>query len=251
MGYLSQKKSQIRKDVFFMSTSLVCASLTLLALLINNFGYSFFNLFHIYLISFLLIILALACGRFKIAFWFLVLFLINYIHLSSTANIFISSSLDGGKIVDLSYGKNIKLRDLTEDNIIKSGDIILSADNYAQYVTTKDDITVVSFDFDNLTNDSFKTSLNNLHKFIVKQNNRIIVLGYFGKPIWNRDIAKFIEASGLKAKNKLLFTKNSRFNIFTYPTFYVLGFDNIGIKEIKIDENKNINLQISFNPFNI
>ena len=251
MGYLSQKKSQIRQGVFFTSASFLLALATLAALIMNNFGASFFNLFHLYLLSFILCIVALICKKFKVAVFFLGMFLINYIHLSAYANIFLPTMAENGKKIDLTYQKNSILRDQLDGNIKQSGVVVLSQNNVAQYVVTNDDLTIVLIDWDNMTNRDFKQNMLNLHKFIVKQNTKAVVFGDFGRPVWNRTFAKFLENSGLKVKNRLIFTKNSRFNIFTYPTFYVLGFENSGISRMSIGKKKNIDIQISFNPFSI
>ena len=251
MGYLSQKKHQIRENLFLNVGAIALTFFTLFSLTNINFDIIFPNLFHLYLLSFLMIVYSVIVKKYKIALIFVMLFIINYTALSASGNIFISDSYDGNKKIRLTYDG---ASDLTGDFYnakISSGSLILANNTIAPYIKIddKNKMTIIKINLNKINSKLRKKILKQLKNFITKQDNPVILYGDFGVPSWNRYLRKFIIQTRLSVKNKILFTKNSSYNILSTPSFYILGFNDMGVDNIEIKDakdNKQISFDISF-----
>ena len=87
-----------------------------------------------------------------------------------------------------------------------------------------------------------KKILKKLKTFIIKQDTPVILYGDFGAPLWDRYLRKFIVQTRLSVKNRLLFTHGNPYNIFSTPSFYVLGFNDMGIDNIDMGSMQGSNI---------
>ena len=251
MGYLSQKKHQIREILFLNVTSIILTLFTLFSLTNANFDIYFPNLFHLYLFSFILFIYSLAVKKIKTSLIFLMLFIINYTALSASGNIFLSDSYDGDNKFELTFDDTTDINGNFYGAKTSTGTLILANNITASYIkiTEKTPMTIIKVDLKGLETKLRKKILNQLRLFIIKQDNPVILFGDFGVPAWNRYLRKFIIQSRLVVKNNLLFTKNNKYNFLSMPSFYILGFNDMGIENIEIKntgKKQTIDFDISF-----
>ena len=247
MGYLSQKKHQIRENLFLNVMAVVLTLFTLLSITNVSFDIAFPNLFHLYLISFLMIVYSIIVKKYKVSLIFVMLFIINYTALSASSNIFISDSYDGSKKIELTFDKASDVTGIFNAAKVNSGSLILANNTIAPYVkiNDKNHMTIIKINLSKANTKLRKKILKQLKNFITKQDNPVILFGDFGAPSWNRYLRRFIVQTRLSVKNKILFTKNSPYNIFSTPSFYVLGFNDMGIDNLEIKDAKN-GKEISF-----
>ena len=253
MGYLSQKKHQIRENIFLYVMALLFAGLSIFSISCPGFKIVFFNLFHLYLFSFALMVYALIVKKYKPAIIFCLVFIISYTTLSSSVNLFISDKFQGVNNINLVYDSKKSLAEEFSKGIVSSGAIILADKFISPYVTIDKNspVTIIRVNLNDAKYEQYPVIFKHLRQFIIKQDNPVIIYGEFGVPAWNKIFKKFLRSTGLSVKNKLIFTKSAKYNIFTDPTFYVLGFHEMGISDITIstkDNYKVIQTGISFNP---
>ena len=251
MGYLSQKKHQIRENLFLNVSSVVLALFTLFSLMAINPDVVFPNLFHLYLLSFLMIGYSFFVKKYKISLIFVMLFIINYTALSASGNIFISDSYEGDRKIKLTFDSTSDVIGNFNDVETSSGFLILSDNSIVPYVKILGDkpMIIIKLDLSKIKTKKREKILKQLQTFVIKQDNPVILFGDFGVPSWNRNLRRFITQTRLSVKNKILFTKNFSYNIFSMPSFYVLGFNDMGIDNIKITDSakeKRIEFDISF-----
>ena len=105
---------------------------------------------------------------------------------------------------------------------------------------------VIRVDFSSLKKVSQRRkALNQLKAFISSQDDPVIIFGDFGEPIWSVNMKKFLSDTDLQVKNRILLTqKGNRLNIFSAPSFYLLAFPNVGIKDLKADFAKGNNYPV-------
>ena len=256
MGYLSQKKRQTRENIFFWTTAVILALFTA-----RNFADAkdyagFFNLFHLYCLSGVLMFGALWRRKYRAVLFFGLLLLINFTVLSSSTNIFLSDDFNGKQALTFAFVPEGKpLLGSADANVISAGSVIINHHYTAPYVVLNytTPITLVMVDFRQAQDDEYPIIFGNLRDFMLTQDNPVIIFGEFGIPSWNKSFKQFMKISGLSVKNRLLFTKNSPYNIFSTPSFYVLGFKEMGISDICIEEKdgkKIVRINGSFNPDN-
>lgn len=253
MGYLSQKKSQNRKNLFFKVTSVVVIFLSLLLVYNPDLTFCKLNLFHLFLLSFLLLVLSLYARSFKTSAIFLLSFIICYTNLNSSCNIFLSDSFSGKDTINLTFSPNEPFLYPSSSTIEARGTLILAERHQAFYTTTKEPhpLTIIQVNFKSATQKEYPLLFRHLHQFIVSQNNPVIVYGEFGIPAWQKVFRTFLAKSGLSVKNSLVFTSDSKYNIFSTPSFYILGFSKMGVSNISLNdakEDKNVSFDITFNP---
>ena len=247
MGYLSQKKSQNRKSLFFKASSVVVLIWSFILIYNPNLTILKLNLFHLYLLSFILFLLSFIAHNYKTTFAFFVC----YTNLSSSTNIFLSNNFSGRS----SFGLFFSAADSTLNTTLEktsSGTLILADDTKAHYtvVQTPQPLTLISINLNKTSIKKIPLVFKNLHQFIVSQDNPVIVVGEFGIPAWQKTFKQFLNDSGLKVKNRFIFTSGSKYNIFSTPTFYILGFREMGVSNITLTDslNKTLSANISFNP---
>ena len=251
MGYLSQKKHQFRENLFLNVAAVVLTFFTLFSLTNINFDIAFPNLFHLYLLSFLVIVYSFIVKKYKLTLIFVMLFIINYTALSASSNIFLSDTYNGSKKINLIFDNTTDVTgDFNKANT-SSGSLILADNIIAPYIRigSKNPMTIIKIDLTKSNTKLRKKILKQLKSFITKQDNPVILYGDFGVPSWNRYLRNFIIQSRLSVKNKILFTKNSPYNIFSTPSFYILGFNDMGVDNIEIKDTKsgkNISFDIVF-----
>ena len=79
----------------------------------------------------------------------------------------------------------------------------------------------------------------NLEKFITLQNGPVIIVGDFGIPSWNLLFKEFLNNTDLSVKNRILFTDGkTSFRFWFVPSLNILGFDNLGIEKISMQNGK-------------
>ena len=249
MGYLSQKKSQNRKSLFFKASSIIVILWSLLLVYNPDIVICRLNLFHLYLLSFLLLILSLCARNFKSSAIFLLSLIICFTNLSSACDIFLSDSFSGKTSLSFNYSDQSPRINLTSTTT-SSGTIILADKHHAFYTTTPQPLTLIQVNLQSAKPEEYPLIFKHLHQFIVLQDNPVIVFGDFGIPAWHKPFRKFLSKSGLSVKNKLLFSREA-YNIFSNPTFYILGFREMGISDISVDDSsdhQSISATVSFNP---
>lgn len=232
---------------------LFVALFSFLSLVYPGFNVVFFNLFHLYVVSFCLMVYSTFIKRYKIAVFFALFFLINYTTLSSSTNLFFPDKFVGSKNIELNFASNIDLSNYFHENKEASGAIIIAKKFVAPYVIIKENnslLTLIKVDFRGADKNQYSQIFSQLHQFIVKQDNPVIIFGEFAVPAWDRSFKKFLNLSGLTVKNELIFTSKSHYNFFTTPSFYILGFQEMGVSRTKISEINNIKTiktNVSFN----
>lgn len=249
MGYLSQKKHQIRENLFLNVTSVVLTFFTLFSLINANFDIHFPNLFHLYIFSFVMIVYSLIVKKHKLTLIFVMLFIINYTALSSSSNIFLSDSYEGTKKIKLSFDNTADVYGYFNKEKTSSGSLILADNVIAPYTKIKGNkpMTIIKINLDKYSSKVRKKVLKQLKNFVIKQDNPVILYGDFGVPAWNRYLRRFMVQTRLSIKNRLLFTKGASYNIFTTPSFYILGFNAMGIENLKIKNNdKTVTFDVLF-----
>jgi hypothetical protein len=108
-------------------------------------------------------------------------------------------------------------------------------------------MTIIKINLDKYSSKVRKKVLKQLKNFVIKQDNPVILYGDFGVPAWNRYLRRFMVQTRLSIKNRLLFTKGASYNIFTTPSFYILGFNAMGIENLKIKNNdKTVTFDVLF-----
>ncbi len=237
MGYLSQKKQQARENIFLYFMAALLTGLTVFSLSDSLLGGVGFNLFHLFCLSALILSYCLIIKKYKIAVFFGILFLVNYTSLSAVTNIFISDNFKGSETIDLYFGPEKNLLDtLPKDNIVAAGSIILAQHYKVPYAVLEhqpqNQLTLIRVDLRKAKKKEFPLIFEHLQEFILKQDNPVIIFGEFGLPAWAAAFKNFMAASGLSVKNRLVFSKGAKFNIFSTPGFYVLGFQKMGLSEI-------------------
>ena len=229
------------------------ALLSLLSFWYPGFNIIFFNLFHLYIVSFCLIVYSIFIRRYKIAGFFALFFMINYTTLSSSTNLFFPDTFVGSRNIELNFASNVDLSNYFHENKEASGAIIIAKEFVAPYVIIKENnslLTLVKVDFIGADKKQYSQIFSQLHQFIVKQDNPVIIFGEFGIPAWDKSFKEFLNLSGLAVKNELIFTNKSHYNFFTTPSFYILGFQEMGVSRTKISDINNIKTittNVSFN----
>lgn len=254
MGYLSQKKHQARENIIFLTAAAIVILLTAGSFANPGFCFGFFNLFHLFCLSGLLFLYALWRRKYKFILFFALAWLINYTTLSSSANIFLSDKFDGSRRLELEFTPGQELAALfKQEDIAASGSLIIAGKYTASYVVVGRDepLTIIQVEFVKIPDNEYPLIFKHLSDFILRQDTPVIVFGEFGIPAWNRSFKQFLDISGLSVKNRLLFTQNSPYNIFSVPGFYVLGFREMGVNDIFVsqkDEKPFVRILASFNP---
>jgi hypothetical protein len=240
MGYLRQKKQRIRINIFLSTMSFILTLLTVLVLLKPGILSGAFNIFHLYCLSGLLFVYALFVRHFRHAVLFGLIFAIGYTALSSHGNIFCSEKFNGNKELELLFAPDEDWSTALKADKIAGGTLVVAHHYVVPYIMVDKEarVTLLKVDFRGAKKSEYPLIFNHLQEFVLTRDNPVIVFGEFGLPFWSKDFSRFLETSGLQIKNRLVFTQNSKFNIFSVPDFYVLGFRNMGIRDIQVTPPK-------------
>ncbi len=253
MGYFSQRKRREREKIFLkVMTSLIGIYTFLLFFhsLDNGFIVGVKNyLFQAYLLTLCILFMALYLERWLSGLFLLAFLLVQYTNLSSTANLFFNREVSDKHHINLTYQKGEPLLVEAKGHILlRSGHLNLSENLQAGFITFEKNqnvFTVIDVDFSKVSAQSRKTAYEQLRKFIVMQDDPVIVIGDFAETPWAKMFKKFLLDTELEVKNKvLLFDNNRRFNPFVVPTFYVLAFNNVGVNDIEFQAVDNEPLKV-------
>ena len=201
----------------------------------------------------LLFLYTMIIKHFGQAIMFALILALNYTILTISGNIFLSDSFKGQDTCEINFDSQRLLSDsFSKDNIISSGTLIVAQKYISPYIVLNKEnpLAFIRVDFREAKESEYPIIFEHLNEFVVKQDVPVIIFGEFGVPAWNVAFRKFLDKSGLLIKNRLLFTESSSFNIFTIPSFYILGFKEMGIKDIDVsekDNRKTIKAVLSFN----
>ncbi len=258
MGYFSQRKKHERENLF-MVCSLWGIAVVYFATLLggqNSGLVIFFNqwAFHFYLFN--LFILAYTLWHKKLVYFlFALIFLIlNYVSVAQTANLFFNQGAKASDEVRLTYQKgtqnHIKIENISEEQIRRSGIIELSPKRQASFVVFENNhrlFTLISLDFKKLKNKEQKMVFSNLAEFVQSRDEPVIMVGDFGIPAWSDVFKRFLVKTELKVKNKILLTDgHNAFKPLSVPTINVLAYNNIGIKRLNFDsKSKKFDIQLN------
>ncbi len=251
MGYLSQKKHESRENIFLTILAFVLVITTGIYLLLNGVYFDFFNIFHVYCLSLLFALYTIFIKKYKFTLIFGLILVFSYIILGTSANIFFTKSFNGKQNLKLTFSENVSLKqNFNSDDVVSAGALIVANKYISPYVNVKQDetLTFIKVDFKNVLQTEYNLIFKHLKDFIFNQSNPVVVFGEFGLPVWDKRFITFLRETNLKVKNKLIFTGTSVYRFIKTPSFYLLGFDEMGINELSIkDNNKTIEMVISFN----
>ena len=239
MGYLSQKKHKLRESVFYTTVSLLMAAVSVCFLVNPEFVFIGFNLFHFYCLACVFFVGAVFAKKIVPSLLLGTSFLVIYTLIAISGNIFLSDKVQGSYSVKVEYNN----QEWYPDNVISKGVLMIKQQPFANYAVVNEEapVMLIKVDLSEFGRGSYKAILKHLYEFVIKQGVEVVIFGDFGMPAWAKDFRKFVEYSGLTVKNRFVFD-----GIFRVPHFYVLGFNNIGIKDLKVLSDR-ISADISYN----
>lgn len=119
---------------------------------------------------------------------------------------------------------------------LRSGKLILSerfSGSYMSILAGSQPLVFVNIDFSGITRQEEKNVYKNLSKFIVMQDNPVVVVGNFGVPAWSNTFQKFLNKTGLEVKNRIIMSNGSIwFNPFAVPSLNILAYKKFGVKDV-------------------
>ena len=190
MGYLSQKKRNIRENNVLISGLVIILVLSFL-LFFDNVSFLKNNFFIIYIINIIFTFYAFCVRRYSLGLLFSIFVFINFFHITSTSRLFFNKSYNNGYEFIVSYDADKLDKGASEIEINKITNNIIS---YTYKLTKQDnDISIVKLDLSNQTSSTRQQQLNLLYKFIVNQDIPVVVLGDFGTSVWQPSIQRFLE----------------------------------------------------------
>ena len=243
MGYLAQKKRNAREDAFLKWALAIFIILTSVAFLPQE-GVSIRDwLFQIYVINVLIFLYALFINRVACAFLFGILVIINYFQVATNARIFTNFSSKGEHHISLVYKPESPMEiDAPNSIILRKGHLVLGQEDNAPFMAIEKNghvFTLIRVDLETNNSKERGVALLQLRNFISEQDDPVIVFGDFGRPAWAKEMKAFLEDTNLEVKNRLLFTSlGSRHSYFSAPGFYILSFQNVGIKKLEVPAPK-------------
>lgn len=197
------------------------------------------SLFQIFVIIAAVAVFAFYVGRPGIGTVFLIFLAVVFAYTSSTANLFNNVKVPAEHRLSLSstLGKDF---DVSGSGMVlmRSGHLNLGADVTAPFKTIVKNFhvfTVVGVDFSKLSPRARRSAFRHLKAFVSQQDDPVIIIGDFGEPAWATPMKKFLIATDLRVLNRLVFPgEHLAFNPLAVPSFYILGFRNIGVEELSV-----------------
>ncbi len=255
MGYFSQRKKHARQKMFMLISLMILALYNFLLLFDSGTEEFFKDLrniqFHAYLYTLFIVLYTIFHRQIAYTLCAILLVFWNYGSLAQSARIFFNQEPAGFNQLDISYkkGEQTYLPLKEEKNIEHKGKLKLSPHLSAAFIDIKQQdklITLISLDFSKKYEQEFPIAFQNLEKFVLMQNNPVILVGDFGIPSWNILFKTFLNKTSLSVKNRILFTDGKEtFSFWFVPSINVLGFDNVGIKKISMQE-KQFNIKLGY-----
>ena len=127
---------------------------------------------------------------------------------------------------------------------LRSGKLKLSERFIGSYMTILAEtqpLVFVNIDFSGITSKEEKNVYRNLGKFVVMQDNPVIIVGNFGIPAWSKTFQKFLNKTELEVKNRIILSDGSLwFNPLSVPSLNVLAYKKFGVKDVSfLPKDKN------------
>lgn len=120
---------------------------------------------------------------------------------------------------------------------LRSGKLIFSerfAGSYMEVLEDSQPLVFVNIDFSGISRQEEKNIYNNLSKFVVMQDNPVVIVGDFGIPAWSKTFQKFLNKTGLEVKNHIIMSNGSVwFNPFSVPSLNVLAYKKFGVNSVR------------------
>ena len=243
MGYLAQKKKNARENTFLKWMLFIFTLLALATLLPPKDIFFKDWLFHIYVINVLVFFYALFIRRFLYCLGFAALLIVNYFQVSMSARIFTNFDSGGEHHISVVYNPEGALEiEASNAIVLRRGHLVLGQKENAPFLAIEKSghvFTLIRVDLENNNQKERAIALLQLRNFISEQDDPVIVFGDFGLPAWSKEMKAFLEDTNLEVKNRILFVKRgSSHSYFSAPKFYILSFQNVGIKQIEISSPK-------------
>ena len=119
---------------------------------------------------------------------------------------------------------------------LRSGKLILSdrfVGSYMEFLEGSQPLVIINVDFSGISRKEEKSVYKNLSKFVVMQDNPVVIVGNFGIPAWSDTFQKFLNKTGLEVKNRIIMSDGSVwFNPFSVPSLNVLAYKKFGVKNV-------------------
>lgn len=259
MGYFSQRKKHARENLFMViSLSLIAIIYSVLLFDVqDNFFITFLRRwqFHFYLFNIFLLIYTVWHGKVFYSVLAALLLIFNYGSLAKTARLFFNDTSDNALAFNVFYKKGGQdyenALNAKEVLLRRKGKISLSPRAQASFVSfEKYDqvITLVNLDFSKAVPEELPSAFANLARFVKNQDEPVVIVGDFQLPSWTPLFRDFLSQTGLRVKNRILFTDGKNyFKFFVVPSINVLGFDNIAIRRLKfMPENRSFDIKLVF-----
>ncbi len=237
MGYLAQKKKNIREELVLKIMAVTLSVYTVILLLCNDSSLMEKALFQVYCIIVITLIYSLFIRRFVFSLVFTIILLVNYFYISSSSILFFAPQKHSNNMVFVKYSDNEF--DIENAEVIQKGFLKLDK-TYVSYRKVKlfgVEQLFLGVDFSYVKD--VKKHLHQLRSFIIKQDSPVVIVGDFFLPAWSSSVKKFLSDTNLEVKNRLLFVSSKNKNaFFSTPSYNVISFHNIVISDIKITSPK-------------
>ena len=119
---------------------------------------------------------------------------------------------------------------------LRSGKLILSerfSGSYIEILEGSQPLVFVNVDFSGISRKEEKSVYKNLSKFVVMQDNPVVIVGNFGIPAWSKTFQKFLNKTGLEVKNRIIMSDGSvLFNPLSVPSLNILAYKKFGVKDV-------------------
>ncbi len=133
---------------------------------------------------------------------------------------------------DLSRGVILSNRPVVRSGIVRFNEKLGAS--YAVVLPENGrELMIVNIDFSSMKREDEKIVFKNLEEFVLEQDIPMILVGDFGISSWKKTFRDFLGRTGLSIKNHFILSNGqSSFNPFVRPTYNLLGYKALGIKDI-------------------
>ncbi len=239
MGYLAQKKRLAREALML---KFLLPIFVILAVVLPLFPADFWLkkwLFQIYVLNLLVLFFAIYCRSVFYSLGFALCVVINYFQMAAYGPLFGNEEVPERYVIEMTYAPDSEQMVTDSEEILRTGSLILDKNLVAPFAVVRRDnqqFTLIRINLENVLPQTRRRALQKLRNFITAEDDAAIVYGHFGTPAWSGELRDFLRATGLEVKNRLVFSRlGSRHAYLMPPSFYVLGFRNVGISRLKIN----------------